>query len=164
MVVVLTVCTLCFVIIHFSSFSCMDGCSNRCIANNVSKGAGPKIVDSFEIGFESVRAGFCDYFFTLGGQVLWQVNGRYCNSLMAVGKPFFHTSVGFVLPKNSNLTNLLTLETLRLRQENQLINSTQYAGRFTCNNDSNFTLVSCFFPAIREGIVLRRCYVIVFQC
>jgi hypothetical protein len=154
-------CSLWFDLLTFSSFSWSLVVLYRCIANNPSNS--PKIVDSFESGFQNVRAGTCDYFFTLGGQILWQVNGRYCNSLMAVGKPFFHTSVGFVLPKNSNLTDFLTLDTLRLRQENQLINSTQYASRFTCNIDSNFTLVSFSrFPATSSCTVLH--VVIVFPC
>jgi hypothetical protein len=89
-----------------------------------------------------VQTGECNYFYTLGGQVLWQVKGRYCNTLMAVGKPFFYTSVGYVLPKGSILTDPLTIATLQLRQEDQLVNSTEYSNIFTCNLDSNPSLVS----------------------
>jgi hypothetical protein len=107
-------------------------------------------VNSFEEGFKGVQSGICNYFYTLGGQILWQVKGRYCNSLMAVGKPFFYTSVGYVLPKGSILTEPLTIATIQLRQEDQLVNSTEYSNTFTCNLDSNPSLVS--FVILVEGL------------
>jgi hypothetical protein len=93
-------------------------------------------------GFARVLDGTCDYFFTLGGQILWETNGRYCNSLSVVGAPFFQTTVSILLPKQSNLTEPMSLATLRLREENQIMNSSQYANQFTCNVQSSSTIVS----------------------
>jgi hypothetical protein len=116
----------------------------------------PVSVNTFDDGFTNVEAGICDFFFNLGGQVLFEANGRHCDTLIAVGHPFFETTVGFVLPRKSNLTDTMSMETLRLREENQLANSTQYAHQFVCHANSSSTLVS--FAAYLCGSSIVDCY------
>jgi hypothetical protein len=127
----------------------------RCIAAN--PGRVPVTVSTFDDGFTNVEAGNCDFFFNLGGQVLFEANGRHCDTLIAVGHPFFETSVGFVLPRQSNLTDTMSMETLRLREENQLVNSTQYAHQFVCHANSSSTLV-CFAAYLWVWSSVVDCY------
>jgi hypothetical protein len=113
---------------------------DRCIAANPRRV--PVTVGTFDDGFLNVEAGNCDFFFNLGGQVLFEANERHCGKLITVGKLFFETTVAFVLPKGSNLTDTISMETLRLREEKQLVNSTQYTHQFVCHANGSSTLVS----------------------
>lgn len=100
----------------------------------------PKIVSSFAAGFEKVLDESCDYFYTLEGHVVSQTKGRYCGRLTAVGKPFFDTSVGFILPMDSNLTKIMSEQTLILREADKLETSTNFADRLSCNEVTDPTI------------------------
>jgi hypothetical protein len=98
----------------------------------------PLQVASFDEGFQAVLDSKCDYFYTLEGQVLAQSRGRFCGKLTAVGKQFFETSVSYILPMNSSLTTPISLETLRLHEQDKLVSSKMNAENQVCT----FRLIS----------------------
>lgn len=82
------------------------------------------------------------------------VNGRYCGKLAQVGSPFFHTTISFVLPKKSNLTNAFSKETLKLREEAKLVTGPNFADKLKCPNVTDPTLVGPNFHF--QGLSLIR--------
>lgn len=133
----------------------------RCVKQS---GKSPVMVSSFGQGFRNVKNGACDYYYTLQGQILTQSRGRYCGQLTAVGKPFFDTSVSFVLPKNSSLTSLMSMETLLLREVDLLESSSKYADRLSCPEvtDATITLskLKLFFYIAFGGLTLILLFMI----
>jgi hypothetical protein len=102
----------------------------------------PGIVHSFDEGFDGVLNGNYDYFYSLAGQVAWAANGKYCGKLALVGDSFFQNSVGFLLPRNSALTNEMSRGILQLREMDKIPSSTEYALRSKkCPPIMNPTLV-----------------------
>jgi hypothetical protein len=102
----------------------------------------PGIVHSFDEGYDGVLSGKYDYFYSLGGQVAWAATGKYCGKLALVGDSFFQNSVGYLLPRNSVLTNEFSRAILQLREMDKIPLSTDYAEhRDTCPPIMNPTLV-----------------------
>jgi hypothetical protein len=102
----------------------------------------PGLAQSFDEAFEGVLKGKYDYFYTLGGQVAWAASGKYCGKLAAVGNSFFQNSVGYLLPKDSNITAAFSKATLQLRETDKLQSISEYVHeRQKCPPLVNPTLV-----------------------
>jgi hypothetical protein len=122
----------------------------------------PGLAQSFDEAFEGVLTGKYDYFYTLGGQVAWAATGRYCGKLVAVGNSFFQNSVGYLLPKDSNLTAEFSKATLQLRETDKLQSISEFIHeRQKCPPLMNPTLVrSCRAVGCYDVIrgYSRSCY------
>lgn len=101
-------------------------------------------VDNLEDGFAAVRDGGVDFFYSLEGSVRFRANGD-CQNFVAVGEPFFSTSVGFVMPKsvNQTLLKILNRETRILIEENANPSARVLAKRNECAPEND--------PQIRVG-------------
>jgi hypothetical protein len=118
----------------------------------------PGIVHSFDEGFDGVLNGNYDYFYSLAGQVAWAANGKYCGKLALVGDSFFQNSVGFLLPRNSALTNEMSRGILQLREMDKIPSSTEYALRSKkCPPIMNPTLVRLFRSKFLSSPVAYLC-------
>lgn len=159
---ILTICLplyscLCPLFVHgpCSDFACIDAGNSRCVKEI---GKTPTIVKSFSEGFSSVEDEVCDYYYTLQGQVLTQTKGRFCGRLTAVGKSFFDTNVGFILPKGSALTSVMSEETLILREADKLESSFSFADDQKCPDVTDPTItwskLKVFFYMAYAGLTI----------
>lgn len=103
---------------------------------------GRTVVD-LEEGFSVVmnESSNVDYFFTLQGSVLYNTNRR-CNDISPVGEPFVFTSVGFILPTETNesLRQVLDRETRLLRERDAFPSAMLVASRDSCDDTQDATV------------------------
>lgn len=81
-----------------------------------------------------VAEGECKYMMASMSTLAVGSANEYCGVLSVVGEPFVHFSVGFVLPKGSNITAPLSTETLKLHQKVGLPNLIEYGVPRECKN------------------------------
>lgn len=95
-------------------------------------------VENLEEGFEAVRAGKVDFFYSLQGSIVIRAQ-RNCDVFAPVGEPFFSTSVGFVMPKKikplQNIFDELSRETRILREQDGFESVTNIAARSSCEDE-----------------------------
>lgn len=76
--------------------------------------------------------GECDWYMAGGLLLRDGVKGEYCRKLTIVGDPFFEHGLGYVLPKNSTLTDTLSHATLKLKEQGKLVNPSESAAKDQC--------------------------------
>lgn len=97
-------------------------------------------VPSFEVGFEAVRNGTVDYFYTLSGQVHLKVNS-FCSDFVAVGDQFFSTSVGMIMPTAlSDIAAMFSREVRYLREQDAFTSVATLADRTKCDDSLDATV------------------------
>lgn len=89
--------------------------------------------------------GKCDWFYAFASSVMEAANGRYCKILSPVGSPFFDTTISYILPKSSNLTEVFSMETLKLREEGKLETARNLANKRKCPSVTDPTMVGTQF-------------------
>lgn len=119
------------------------------------------VADSIEDGLNLLRTGKADFFYSLEGAVLSVVNRR-CDEFAIVGEPFFSTSIGFIVPKNSSIQYKLSKATRVLRERDAFYSAKQIAMRTPCSDQSAATItldrLSFFFAAYFTCAILLILY------
>lgn len=80
----------------------------------------------FSAGLAAVNEGRCKFFMAAESTVTVASKRSFCGTLSAVGETFYPMSIGYVLPKNSPLTEHLSIATLQFQQEGLLKNPIEY--------------------------------------
>lgn len=76
----------------------------------------------------------CDYFMGSASTLQVAATTTYCGKLVVVGKPFYPILTSFAFGVESNLTDLVSEEILKLQQKNQIIDEVRYGvGDTECN-------------------------------
>ena len=109
------------------------------------------VTQNFDECYERVVNGSSDFFYLLTSTALVAANQRYCGKLTVVGESFFDTSLSFLLPKGSNLTETFSVETLNLQNEGKLQSAFSYATRNKCPDVTDPTVVSILLSAHVEA-------------
>lgn len=122
-------------------------------------------VSDLEEGFEFVKEGKADYFYSLEGSVLFRAH-RDCEEFEPVGEPFFSTSVGFVMPQKVNRTilDILSRETRILREQDGYESASLLAARNSCDAVIDATITSgklwaffVLYSVLWSLLLLYRC-------
>jgi hypothetical protein len=113
--------------------------NTRCVRTS---GLKPQVVNTYEDGFKLVLSGGCDYFYSVGANILRNTNGKYCGRLSTVGAPFYDSSLSYLLPKNSSLTTPISLATLSLRDTNSLVSVQEFNSKQLCRSQVSAAVVS----------------------
>lgn len=79
------------------------------------------------VGLDAVENGKCKFFMAATSTIAVASHKVLCGDFSVVGETFFRMSIGYVLPKNSPLTELLSIATLELQQEGFLKTPLEYA-------------------------------------
>lgn len=139
---------------------------HRCLSSNKSKH--PQVVDAFDDGFDYLLNGKCDWFMAGGSLLQEGVNGRFCRKLTVVGKPFFEHGMSYVLPKNSSITDRLSIATLRIVEENRLQTLVAYGATHSCPDITDSTMtwdrLSGFFYVVYAMLGFFAAFTVIDQC
>lgn len=113
-------------------------------------GATRTTASSIEDGLRLLRERKADFFYSLEGAVLSVVR-RQCEEFAVVGEPFFSTSIGFIVPKSSDIKRPLDSATRILREQDAFQSARNIAMRDPCEEVSAATItfrrLSFFFIA-----------------
>jgi hypothetical protein len=120
------------------------------------KSLSSKVVATIADGFNILTSkSSCDFFFASGGTTQWHVTGEFCKRLSIVGSSFYDIDLSFVLPQQSNLTSLMSNETLRLRETGQLQSAADY---------TRVNLPQCITSPTAVKMTWERLKVFFFMC
>jgi hypothetical protein len=77
--------------------------------------------DPFERGLDmTANTDACEFFMGSSGTLAVAAETVHCGKLSVVGEPFYTISSGFALPKGSNLTEIMSEETLKLQLQDKI--------------------------------------------
>lgn len=97
-----------------------------------------KFKDNYSKGLDAVKEGQCKYFMAASSTLTAAAENEHCNVLSVVGKPFGGSfSVGFVLPKNSSITEPISIATLKLHQKEGFPTLVEYGTPEKCKISSS---------------------------
>lgn len=82
--------------------------------------------DPFSAGLDAVVSGKCKFFLAATSTISIASKSSFCGDLSIVGEKFYKMSIGYILPKDSPLTEPLSMETLQLQQDGLLKTPSEY--------------------------------------
>lgn len=109
---------------------------SRCEVNSE-----PNLCKSYDEAIEKLAKKTCKYMFADGITASYAVHGRFCGKILYTGKPSFLSRQGFILPRNSQYTSVLSRDTLKLAEMDKLATIEQfYDSRGACSSPTESTI------------------------